>query len=59
MQEGQWIAPKNKGDFSINPNELSILVLNAPGNDSVNEGQPVPLSNFAFDEKSFDPQLAQ
>ena len=25
MSEGQWVAPKNKGDFSINPNELSIL----------------------------------
>ena len=25
MPEGQWVAPKNKGDFSINPNELSIL----------------------------------
>jgi len=35
------------------------LVLKAPGKASENEGQPVPLSNFAFDENSFDPQFAQ
>lgn len=25
FNEGKWIAPKNKGDFSIEPNELSIF----------------------------------
>ena len=25
MSEGKWVAPKNKGDFSINPNKLSIF----------------------------------
>ena len=27
LSEGKWIAPKNKGDFSIDPNELSIFPL--------------------------------
>jgi len=33
--------------------------LKAPGSDSVKEGHPVPLSNLAFEAKSFAPQLAQ
>ena len=27
MKEGQWVAPINKGDFSIDPSELAILPL--------------------------------
>ena len=27
MIEGEWVAPKNKGDFSIDPSELAILPL--------------------------------
>jgi len=27
MAEGNWIAPENKGDFSIDPSELAILPL--------------------------------
>lgn len=27
MKEGQWVAPANKGDFSIDPSELAILPL--------------------------------
>jgi hypothetical protein len=41
------------------PKELSIFVLKAPGKASENEGQPVPLSNFAVDANSLFPQLAQ
>ena len=27
MKEGRWVAPLNKGDFSIDPSELAILPL--------------------------------
>ena len=27
MKEGKWVAPINKGDFSIDPSELAILPL--------------------------------
>jgi hypothetical protein len=27
MKEGRWVAPVNKGDFSIDPSELAILPL--------------------------------
>jgi catechol 2,3-dioxygenase-like lactoylglutathione lyase family enzyme len=27
MEEGKWVAPVNKGDFSIDPSELAILPL--------------------------------
>tara|TARA_B110000503_G_scaffold43673_1_gene71488 strand:- start:105 stop:206 length:102 start_codon:yes stop_codon:yes gene_type:complete len=33
--------------------------LKAPGRATVKDGQAVPLSNLALDEKSFAPQLVQ
>ena len=29
LKEGKWTAPKNKGDFSIDPSELSIFPMSS------------------------------
>jgi hypothetical protein len=40
-------------------NERSVVVATAPGSGFQKLGQPVPLSNFVFDEKSGCRQPAQ
>ena len=56
-----WCAPHFAQWYSvlIIPKEKSTLVLKAPGSASENEGQPVPLSNFASELNNLFPQFAQ
>ena len=45
LKEGKWTAPKNKGDFSIDPRELSIFPMS-----SLNKGLHIikPDDGFGF-----------
>ena len=56
LKEGRWIAPKNKGDFSINPKELAIFPMS-----SQNKGLHIikPDDGFGFrNDFAHNPSIA-
>ena len=56
LREGRWIAPKNKGDFSIDPKELSIFPMS-----SQNKGLHIikPDDGFGFrNDFAHNPSIA-
>ena len=56
LKEGRWIAPKNKGDFSIDPKELSIFPMS-----SQNKGLHIikPDDGFGFrNDFAHNPSIA-
>ena len=56
LKEGRWIAPKNKGNFSIDPKELSIFPMS-----SQNKGLHIikPDDGFGFrNDFAHNPSIA-